>query len=317
VIGDDDLLVREGLARLLERSSDYELAGLAADGTELLELVQERRPDLVVLDIRMPPAYTTEGLEAARASRAEFPDIGVLVLSAHVEVHRALDLLTEGQAIGYLLKARVRKLDDLVDTLRRISAGDSVIDPTLVRELILAQRANDPLGELTAREREVLQLMAEGRSNAGIARILFVAQGTVEKHVRSVLSKFSLPDTPDDHRRVLAVLTFLAFGMNPTAGLAAIRSAKSSSSWVEIRIARAPPASTPPTRFRTSSNPLSAPSTMSTSITSGFSSFISDTASLIVVAIPTTDIPWLSTRRLVLRSNARLSSTMTHLSGAA
>jgi DNA-binding NarL/FixJ family response regulator len=209
VIGDDDLLVREGLARLLERSSDYELAGLAADGTELLELVHNRQPNLVVLDIRMPPAYATEGLEAARAIRAEFPDIGLLVLSAHVEVHRALDLLTEGRAIGYLLKSRVRKLEDLIDTLRRISAGDSVIDPTLVRELILAQRANDPLGALTGREREVLQLMAEGRSNAGIARTLFLAQGTVEKHVRSVLSKLSLPDTPDDHRRVLAVLTFL------------------------------------------------------------------------------------------------------------
>jgi serine/threonine-protein kinase PknK len=209
LIADDDLLVREGIARLLERSPDYEIAGLAADGTELLELVREDRPDLVVLDIRMPPTQTTEGLEAARAIRAELPEIGILVLSAHVELHRALDLLTDGHAIGYLLKRRVTNLEVLVDALQRISAGDAVIDPTLVQELILAQRVNDPLAELTPREREVLRLMAEGRSNAGIARTLFLAEGTVEKHVKSVLSKLLLVDTPDDHRRVLAVLTFL------------------------------------------------------------------------------------------------------------
>jgi len=209
LIADDDLLVREGIARLLERSPEYEIAGLAADGTELLGLVRDHRAHLVVLDIRMPPTYTTEGLEVARAIRAEFPDIGILVLSAHVELHRALDLLTDGQAIGYLLKRRVTKLDVLVDALQRISAGDSVIDPHVVKELILAQRVNDPLAELTAREREVLQLMAEGRSNAGIARSLFLSQGTVEKHVRSVLSKLPLRGTPEDHRRVLAVLTFL------------------------------------------------------------------------------------------------------------
>jgi serine/threonine-protein kinase PknK len=209
LIADDDLLVREGIARLLERSPDYEIAGLAADGAELLELVREHRPDLVVLDIRMPPTQTTEGLEAARAIRAELPEIGILVLSAHVELHRALDLLTDGHAIGYLLKRRVTNLEVLVDALQRISAGDAVIDPTLVQELILAQRVNDPLAELTPREREVLRLMAEGRSNAGIARTLFLAEGTVEKHVKSVLSKLLLFDTPDDHRRVLAVLTFL------------------------------------------------------------------------------------------------------------
>jgi serine/threonine-protein kinase PknK len=194
---------------LLERSPGYEIAGLAADGAELLELVRDRRPDLVVLDIRMPPTQTTEGLEAARAIRAELPEIGILVLSAHVELHRALDLLTDGHAIGYLLKRRVTNLDVLVDAVQRISSGDAVIDPTLVKELILAQRVNDPLGALTAREREVLELMAEGRSNAGIARTLYLAEGTVEKHVKSILSKLSLADTPDDHRRVLAVLTFL------------------------------------------------------------------------------------------------------------
>jgi DNA-binding NarL/FixJ family response regulator len=209
LIADDDLFVREGIARLLERSSDYEIAGLAADGAELLRLVSDHQPDLVVLDIRMPPTHTTEGLEVARTIRAEFPKIGILVLSAHVELDSALDLLTDGRAIGYLLKTRVTNLDVLVDTLQRIAAGGAVIDPDLVKELLLAQRVNDPLDQLTAREREVLQLMAEGRSNAGIARILYVAEGTVEKHVRSVLSKLPLPDTPADHRRVLAVLTFL------------------------------------------------------------------------------------------------------------
>ena len=209
LIADDDLLVREGIARLLERAPEYEVAGLAVDGTELLGLVRNHRPDLVVLDIRMPPTYTTEGLEVARAIRAEFPEIGILVLSAHVELHRALDLLADGQAIGYLLKSRVTNLDVLADALQRISAGDSVIDPHVVKELILAQRVHDPLAQLTAREREVLQLMAEGRSNAGIAGSLFLSEGTVEKHVRSVLSKLPLPDTPEDHRRVLAVLTFL------------------------------------------------------------------------------------------------------------
>jgi len=208
VIADDDLLVREGIASMLVRSP-FEVVGLAGEPTELMGLVREHRPDLVVLDIRMPPSQTTEGLDAAQAIRAEFPEIGILVLSAHVEVHRAIDLLAEGQGVGYLLKSRVTAVGDFVETLERVAGGGSVIDPALVRELVGARRVEDPLSELTPREREVLQLMAEGRSNAGIGRLLWVTESTVEKHVRSILAKLRLPETEDDHRRVLAVIAFL------------------------------------------------------------------------------------------------------------
>jgi DNA-binding NarL/FixJ family response regulator len=208
VIADDDVLLREGIASLLERSP-FTVVGQAGDARELLMLVRELVPELVVSDIRMPPTYTTEGLDAAQAIRAEFPRIGILVLSAHAEVHRALDLLAEGEGVGYLLKSRVTEVGELLDALERIAAGGSVIDPALVRELVAARRVDDPLEELTPREREVLQLMAEGRSNAGIARLLWVAEGTVEKHVRSILAKLRLPETAEDHRRVLAVVTFL------------------------------------------------------------------------------------------------------------
>ena len=208
VIADDDLLLREGIARLLERSP-FEVVGLAGEPTELMGLVREHVPELVVLDIRMPPTQTTEGLDAARAIRAEFPEVGILVLSAHVEVHRAMDLLADGRGVGYLLKSRVTEAPDFRDTLERIAGGGSVIDPALVKELVDARRVQDPLSDLTPREREVLQLMAEGRSNAGIARVLWVTEGTVEKHVRSILAKLPLPETHDDHRRVLAVIAFL------------------------------------------------------------------------------------------------------------
>src|SRR6516164_10584614 len=208
VIADDDVLLREGIARLLE-SSRFEVVGLAGDVTELMGLVREHLPELVVLDIRMPPSHTTEGLDAAQAIRAEFPEIGILVLSAHVEVHRAVDLLSEGRGVGYLLKSRVTEVDDFLETLERIADGGTVIDPGLVQELVAARRVRDPLCDLTPREREVLQLMAEGRSNAGIARQLWVSEGTVHKHVRSILSKLPLSETADDHRRVLAVITFL------------------------------------------------------------------------------------------------------------
>jgi DNA-binding NarL/FixJ family response regulator len=208
VIADDDVLLRAGLASLLERSG-FEIVGQAGDGPELLGLVRERPHDLVVVDIRMPPTNSTEGLEAARVIRQELPEIGILVLSAHVAVEHAMELLAGGRRIGYLLKSRVTDVDDFIETLERIARGGSVVDPALVQELVTVRRRHDPLGTLTEREREVLALMAEGRSNAGIARRLWVTEGTVEKHVRSILSKLDLPETDDDHRRVLATLTYL------------------------------------------------------------------------------------------------------------
>ena len=208
VVADDDVLLREGIASLLT-GAGFDVVGQAGDASALVSVVREHVPDLVTVDIRMPPTQQSEGLDAARAIRAEFPQIGILVLSAHVEIDKALDLLEDGQRIGYLLKSRVMKVDDLVDGLQRISEGGSVVDPALVQELVSARRVEDPLEELTPREREVLALMAEGRSNAGIARLLWVTEGTVEKHVHSILSKLELPETEDDHRRVLAVLTFL------------------------------------------------------------------------------------------------------------
>ena len=208
VVADDDVLLREGLASLLDRS-DFEVVGQAGDGGQLLALVRDVAPELVVTDIRMPPSNSTEGLDAARAIREEFPDIGILVLSAHVDVEHAMELLSGGRSIGYLLKSRVTDVADFIDTLGRIAKGASVVDPALVSELVSAKRRDDPLAVLSARELEVLALMAEGRSNAGIAGRLWVTEGTVEKHVRSILTKLNLLETADDHRRVLAVVTFL------------------------------------------------------------------------------------------------------------
>jgi DNA-binding NarL/FixJ family response regulator len=183
--------------------------GQAGDGAQLLSLVREQRPDLVIVDIRMPPTHSTEGLDAAKVIREELPDTGILVLSAHVDVEHAMELLATGHGIGYLLKSRVTDVADFLDTLERIANGASVVDPALVAELVSAQRRDDPLAVLSAREQEVLGLMAEGRSNAGISRRLWVTEGTVEKHVRSILTKLNLPETGDDHRRVRAVITFL------------------------------------------------------------------------------------------------------------
>jgi len=208
VVADDDVLLREGLASLLERSG-FDVAGQAGDGPQLVALVRELRPELVIVDIRMPPGHSTEGLDAAREIRAQFPDTAILVLSAHVEVEPAMDLLASGQRSGYLLKSRVVNVDDFIETLRRVVRGGSVVDPELVKELVAARRVSDPLDVLSSREREVLALVAEGRSNSGIARELWVTEGTVEKHVRSILVKLRLPDADDVHRRVLAVLTFL------------------------------------------------------------------------------------------------------------
>jgi DNA-binding NarL/FixJ family response regulator len=208
VIAEDDVLLREGLASLLERSG-FQVVGQAGDAARLLELVRETTPELVVVDIRMPPTQTNEGLEAAREIRREQPDTGILVLSAHVEVEHAMELLASGQGIGYLLKSRVTEVNEFIETLERVARGGSVVDPALVQELVAARKRNDPLAVVSARERDVLTLMAEGRSNAGIARRLWISEGTVEKHVRSILTKLSLPETDDSHRRVLAVLTFL------------------------------------------------------------------------------------------------------------
>jgi DNA-binding NarL/FixJ family response regulator len=208
ILADDDVLLREGIASLLGNAG-YEIVGQAGDAVGLTELARERNPDLVVVDIRMPPTYTSEGLQAASAIRAESPQIGILLLSAHVEVETAMDLLEGGARIGYLLKSRVMDAADFIDAVKRIARGGSVVDPALVQELVAARRRNDPLGDLTPREREVLALMAEGRSNNGIAHRLYITEGAVEKHVRSILMKLRLPTTEDDHRRVLAVVTFL------------------------------------------------------------------------------------------------------------
>jgi len=208
VIADDDVLLREGLASLLT-SSGFDVVGRSGDSTELLALVRHHRPDLVIVDIRMPPTHTTEGLDAAQVIRRELPDTAILVLSAHVEVEQATELLGSGHRSGYLLKSRISDIDDFLTTLDRIVKGAAVVDPALVQELLAARRVNDPLRVLSRREREVLALMAEGRSNAGIANQLWVTEGTVEKHVRSILMKLRIPEAADDHRRVLAVLTFL------------------------------------------------------------------------------------------------------------
>jgi DNA-binding NarL/FixJ family response regulator len=208
VVADDDVLLREGLASLLERSG-FEVIGQCGDAQALTALVRKYRPELALIDIRMPPTYTTEGLDAARTIREEFPDTAIVVLSAHVDVEHAMDLLASGQRSGYLLKSRVTDVEEFIQTLERIVNGASIVDPALVRELVAARRVEDPLDGVTPREREVLALMAEGRSNAGIAKALWVTEGTVEKHVHSILSKLRLPETGDDHRRVLAVLALL------------------------------------------------------------------------------------------------------------
>jgi DNA-binding NarL/FixJ family response regulator len=208
VLADDDVLLREGLAGLLERSG-FEVVGQAGTPSELIALVRDERPELAIVDIRMPPTHTSEGLDAASSIREEFPDTAIVVLTAHVQVEAATELLASGERSGYLLKSRVTDVDEFIETLERIVKGGSVVDPALVQELVAARRAEDPLDVLSPREREVLSLMAEGRSNAGIAHQLWITEGTVEKHVHSILTKLRLPATEEDQRRVLAVLTFL------------------------------------------------------------------------------------------------------------
>jgi len=208
VVADDDVLLREGLASLLGENG-FCVVGRAGNVPSVLDLVRSERPDLLIVDIRMPPTHTAEGIEVAQAVRVEFPEIGILLLSAYVELDTAIEFLERGERIGYLLKSRVMRVEEFVDALERIAAGGTVIDPALVQELIAQQRRTDPLAVLTPREREVLGLVAEGRSNSAIAQRLWISEGAVEKHVRSILAKLDLPAAQEDHRRVLAVLTYL------------------------------------------------------------------------------------------------------------
>jgi DNA-binding NarL/FixJ family response regulator len=210
VLADDAVILREGLARLLQEAG-FDVVGLAGDAEELLELVQRTGPDVAIVDIRMPPTHTDEGLRAAHVIRERWPSVGLLVLSQHVNARYALELLSDGtDGVGYLLKERVSDLDELSASVNRVGNGGSVLDPAVVDELVGRRRhADNPLEQLTDREREVLALMAEGRSNRAIAERLFVTDHTVEKHVKNIFGSLRLPPSQDDHRRVLAVITFL------------------------------------------------------------------------------------------------------------
>jgi DNA-binding NarL/FixJ family response regulator len=207
VIGEDSVLFREGLARLLA-DAGHEIVGKAGDAPGLVEAVRQTRPDLAIIDIRMPPDGTDDGARAARQVRADFPDLGVVLLSQHVETRHSVELVASGR-FGYLLKDRVFDVDDFLDALRRVAAGGSALDPEVVGRLLGQGQPDDPLGSLTSREREVLALMAEGRTNVGIARRLWLTDRTVETHVSSILAKLGLHATDEDHRRVLAVLAYL------------------------------------------------------------------------------------------------------------
>jgi serine/threonine-protein kinase len=209
VIADDAMITREGIARLLEEAG-VEVAGQADEASALLHRVAAERPDVAIVDIKMPPTHTDEGIVAAQRIRVEFPEVGVLVLSSYVEPTYALRLLAEHPTkSGYLLKERVFDIAVLIDALRRIDEGETVVDPTIVARLLARRRLDNPLEQLTKRERQVLELVAEGRSNRAIAQTLFVTESTVEAHVKQIFSKLALDSGPDSHRRVLAVLAFL------------------------------------------------------------------------------------------------------------
>ncbi|HEY6030736.1 MAG TPA: response regulator transcription factor [Gaiellaceae bacterium] len=209
VVADDAVLLREGVARLLA-DAGMEVVGTAGDADELMLKVRSYKPDVAIVDIRMPPTHTDEGLRAAREIREKHPEVGVLVLSQYVEPGYALDLLADSaEGVGYLLKDRVANVDEFTAAVRRVGEGGSALDPTVVSQLVGRRRRDDPLDELTPREREVLELMAEGLSNAAIAGRIFVTERAVEKHVTSIFQKLRLPTAPETHRRVLAVLAFL------------------------------------------------------------------------------------------------------------
>jgi DNA-binding NarL/FixJ family response regulator len=209
VVADDSILLREGVVRVLE-DDGFEVVGQAGDAEDLLRKVGAHQPDVAVVDIRMPPNLTDDGLQAAKKIRAEYPGTGVLVLSQYLEESYALDLVADSaEGVGYLLKDRVAEIDRFTESVRRVGSGGSALDPEVVSHLLGRRRREDPLEVLTAREREVLGLMAEGRSNIAIAENLVVTERAVEKHVTSIFSKLDLPPTAEDHRRVLAVLTYV------------------------------------------------------------------------------------------------------------
>lgn len=208
VIGEDSALFREGLARLLE-DAGHEIVAKAADAPSLVEAVDATAPDLAIIDVRMPPDLTDDGARAARAVRGEHPELGIVLLSQHVETRHSVELVASGR-FGYLLKDRVFDVDDFLDALRRVAAGGSALDPEVVARLIGVHRAGNPLASLTSREREVLAQMAEGRTNVGIARRLWLTERTVETHIGSILAKLGLANSDEDHRRVLAVLVHLS-----------------------------------------------------------------------------------------------------------
>ena len=208
VIAEDTVLVREGLVGLLE-DAGHKVVGRVGDAESLLAVVSEHEPDLAIVDVRMPPTYEDEGMKAAVEIRRAFPSMGVLVLSQHIETRHAVDLVRSGGGFGYLLKDRVLDVDEFLEAIERVSKGGSALDPEVVKHLLTPPQANDALTELTPREREVLGLMAEGQTNAGIAKHLWLTEKTVEKHVGSILGKLGLSYSAQGHRRVLAVLAYL------------------------------------------------------------------------------------------------------------